>query len=598
VKKSNLKHMEHSNWSYKGNTTDYIPNLYEVFKFNLYPFLDKTDKAFIRKVRNIEKMNIELVKDIKKIKKNQQKENDKPLLVEVLKKSNYYINSLFGYLDSLDIPSKLFCEKLKALVMEHICENSYNLTSVKRENKDKKIVFIHIDENDIPEDEKKVIELMRDLLNINICDDKDDLTYYSTLQVLYRENYNKIRGLMTKFVFTKTDKTKRLCLCNREWYYGELTKHLKARFEYIDEKVEDKVFDKYPYMYLLVKDHKTPIDSRLIVAYNVDNDDYSRELSDISKKYYKIINDKMKTEDGIKIIKDSFDIYEIVNKFVFNGDEIIKTGDIKLMFDNLNHQDIIKYGVSYGKKLGLNINKTFIRKVLENCLVKVKDKIYRQKKGLPMGNPLSPILCVLTIKGYIDTLDVRYTKNVKGLLYVDDILCKGLQYDINDLWNEICKGLNLQIIDTKFEETKKYCMMDWDPMTRKIYYNIRNQRKHHNFIPDINNYYNTRNQVPLSIFKGYQNLINKLTPYDYKREEDLKYLQYRIITDLQYENLCLCKYRLYFRRKREELLTTFGIVERLNKDLITHFKISEKDYNEKVKTVLNKISSNLIVLVD
>jgi hypothetical protein len=550
----------------------------------------KKDKELIRKVRKLERE----VKKIYKQINNNVCFNDKHLLVEVIEKTNYFINCMFGYLDKIGIPSKLFCENLKGLITEYICENSFNLTK-KDEDKESKTVYVHINKNEIKKEEQEIIELMGNLLNINICEDKNDITYYSKLQTKYRENYNKIRGLMTKYVFTKTDKTNKLCICNRNWYYGELRGHLNKYFTECIINDNDKVFENYPYIYLVIKDHKDPLETRMIVSYNTEKDDFSRELSNLSDKYFKKVLEAMKTEKGIKIIKDSFDIYEIMNNEIKYGEnDIIKTGDIKQMYNNLEHKDILKYSVSYGKKLGLIINKDLVQKILDNCLVKVKGKIYRQKKGVPMGNPISPILSMLTVNGYIDTIE---NHNVEGLLYVDDILCKGLEYDINSLWNKICNGLKIQIEDTKIETKQKYCMMEWDDDSKKMYYEIRKQRKKTHFLPDINNYFNTRNQIPISIFKGYENLIKKLNPYNWKIENDLNYLQFRIITDLQYENLCLAYYRKNFTRKYEELLTTLGIVKTLNRDLITHFENTENIQKEKISNLMNKLSKTLMRLI-
>lgn len=72
---------------------------------------------------------------------------------------------------------------------------------------------------------------------------------------------------------------------------------------------------------------------------------------------------------------------------------------------------------------------------LNNAIFKVGDTVLRQKKGVPMGSPLSPVLAIMVAAYYenrfLCNCNEDERRRLNGLRYVDDIIVIG-KYRLND----------------------------------------------------------------------------------------------------------------------------------------------------------------------
>lgn len=136
---------------------------------------------------------------------------------------------------------------------------------------------------------------------------------------------------------------------------------------------------------------------------------------------------------------------------------VMQAGDIKNMYTELEHSEIMKafdwlievakkrhtevsvpkcgrHGMRMGRspyddfvKFKLKDLRDIVKFDLDNAIFSVRGKILRQKIGIPMGSPLSPILAVLVCAYYesqylAEEAQLQVRRRVDGARYVDDAL--------------------------------------------------------------------------------------------------------------------------------------------------------------------------------
>ena len=176
-----------------------------------------------------------------------------------------------------------------------------------------------------------------------------------------------------------------------------------------------------PRMYGLPKLHKENVPMRPIVSTN--NSSEYKLCSWISKRLSSCTNKICNTS-----LVNSLDFKEKINS-VNHKDKIISSFDIKSLFTNIPTYECIDLLSRELPNLNLDIPvplESFMKLIklsVSNCYFSFNNKFYLQMTGLPMGNPLSPILANIFLEFYErDKLSTILDINtITWLRYVDDV---------------------------------------------------------------------------------------------------------------------------------------------------------------------------------
>ncbi|CAF0851455.1 unnamed protein product [Didymodactylos carnosus] len=150
--------------------------------------------------------------------------------------------------------------------------------------------------------------------------------------------------------------------------------------------------------------------------------------SPVSKFVFKVIKDLRSTVSGVVINTTKF--VDEISKITLDKDERLASLDIKELFDNIpvtRAVDLVIQRLSESKKLdGLPLTKTDVKRLilvsLNNSYFSFNGKYYRQSKGLPMGNALSPLIADIFMDDYLKTHLKEGNIEKEIYRYVDDIL--------------------------------------------------------------------------------------------------------------------------------------------------------------------------------
>lgn len=135
------------------------------------------------------------------------------------------------------------------------------------------------------------------------------------------------------------------------------------------------------------------------------------------------------TKNSIYNIKDAVQFRDKVKNLTINENEKMVSFDVVSLFPSIpvdlglniieeRWEEISQY-TKMPKTMFLNILKFCIK---ENRYFKYEDKIYKQKVGLPMGSPASPIIADLVMESLLDVCLNALPKKPKILTkYVDDL---------------------------------------------------------------------------------------------------------------------------------------------------------------------------------
>jgi hypothetical protein len=176
--------------------------------------------------------------------------------------------------------------------------------------------------------------------------------------------------------------------------------------------------------------------------------------------------------------------------------------------------------------------------MLKILYVVANKKLYRQTKGIPMGNPVSPILCMLTIQGLFVKEGLRCKKEIKNMvLFVDDLIF----YSRNKIkvlrWVErVAQKVGLSVVDTG-NELLRYLELDIRDKGCCYYWN-KKIKKTLNYLP-LNNYTPYTSSEPIiSHLKNIEwKILHYSSSYNYVLN-DMVTLQKRINSEY-IENLCV-----------------------------------------------------------
>ena len=185
-----------------------------------------------------------------------------------------------------------------------------------------------------------------------------------------------------------------------------------------------------PYAYGLPKVHKLNTPLRPIIS-NVNSPSYG-----LSKKLAKMLSPLLGSFSNSHLRHNSDLISRLIN--VIPGDSKFISFDVSSLFTNVPLEQTLKF---LERKLcnvefDIPLNHLCLMKLLKLCTKNLyfefNDEYYEQIYGIPMGNPLSPVLANFFLE-HVESEFLPLYVGVKPLLwlrYVDDILCL-IPHDFN-----------------------------------------------------------------------------------------------------------------------------------------------------------------------
>ena len=190
----------------------------------------------------------------------------------------------------------------------------------------------------------------------------------------------------------------------------------------LKEKYELTSIDNLPVIRGQPKIHKENNPMRIITCSK------NSITSVLSKFIFTIIKDLRRTID--KCITSSNEFIKQISKAELDQNEKLISLDIQDLFSNvpiLRSVDIVLNRLNNSETFVQSaLSMTDVKKILLCCLnnsyFTFNGKFYKQKKGLPMGNNLSPLLADLFMDEYIKKNMVEVNTSNKLFRYVDDLL--------------------------------------------------------------------------------------------------------------------------------------------------------------------------------
>lgn len=128
-------------------------------------------------------------------------------------------------------------------------------------------------------------------------------------------------------------------------------------------------------------------------------------------------------------VKNSVDLTNKLKTIDLQDNTLLASFDVTNMFSNIPNKDCLN--IIKRKFQNNNVNPIIqqeIVQLLELCMnenyFKYNDEFYKQKDGLAMGSPLSPLLAQIFMSDFEESiLNAPFTKNISfWYRYVDDIL--------------------------------------------------------------------------------------------------------------------------------------------------------------------------------
>ncbi|CAH8464949.1 unnamed protein product [Schistosoma rodhaini] len=336
--------------------------------------------------------------------------------------------------------------------------------------------------------------------------------------------------------------------------------------------------------YGLPKIHKDSIPLRPVVDFtNSPTYNLAKYLARILKPYEKLINHGIKNSMEFKNIIDTIDIEE---------DEVMASFDVSSLFTNVpinRALDIIYACLESDLDLNLRcpLDPSEFIKCLELCLRSTlfifRGDLYRQKEGIAMGSPVSPIVANLFMHSLETSAIARSVFPPKvWLRYVDDIFVIIKQDYLEELFanvNNISEQINLtkeiESVDHKLAFLD--CMVERRLNNRKLKINVFRKSTHSERYLDFDSAHALCTKVTVV-----KNLINRSLKL-VTDKEDQQYELNRILSTLRDNN-----YPKEFLKKivRKERKAKLQCVQKDWKSTVVIPYRSET--SEEIKRILNK----------
>ncbi len=140
---------------------------------------------------------------------------------------------------------------------------------------------------------------------------------------------------------------------------------------------------------------------------------------------------------------------DIIDRFGFDKNNVwvLKT-DVKECFDHLSHEWILDHAP---------MNKKLLKNIL-SCGYLHKGNFYPTFEGMPQGGVLSPVFTTLTLSGFENIINNKYSgSNVRMIRFVDDFLFSG---DNKEILSCVLEDLTLFLSERGLELSKdKTCII-------------------------------------------------------------------------------------------------------------------------------------------
>ena len=130
---------------------------------------------------------------------------------------------------------------------------------------------------------------------------------------------------------------------------------------------------------------------------------------------------------------------DIIDRFGFDKNNVwvLKT-DVKECFDHLSHEWILDHAPMNKKLL----------KIYYHVGISIKVIFYPTFEGMPQGGVLSPVFTTLTLSGFENIINNKYSgSNVRMIRFVDDFLFSG---DNKEILSCVLEDLTLFFIRKGF----------------------------------------------------------------------------------------------------------------------------------------------------
>lgn len=194
----------------------------------------------------------------------------------------------------------------------------------------------------------------------------------------------------------------------------------------IDVVQKNKLINKVtlaPRIYGLPKVHKEGIPLRPICS------SINAPARELCKYLVNIL--KNLTSESKYNIKDAREFKSRLQDIEIEDDEVLVSFDVISLFPNIPINLALKAVKDKWSLLEsfTNIPQDLFMEILTFCIketryFKFEDKIYEQKKGLPMGSPASPVIADILMEVLLDTSLEKMTRKPRILTkYVDDLFC-------------------------------------------------------------------------------------------------------------------------------------------------------------------------------
>lgn len=187
-----------------------------------------------------------------------------------------------------------------------------------------------------------------------------------------------------------------------------------------------------PRIYGLPKIHKEGTPLRPICS-SVNSPSYG-----LSKYIVDILNNL--TRDSLYNIKDAMEFKSRINNVHIEDDEVLISFDVVSLFPSIPVNLAITTIKEKWEQIQeyTNIPKDLFIDILTFCIkdtryFKYEDKVYEQRKGMPMGSPASPIIADIIMEELLDASIQKMTSKPRFLTkYVDDIFGIVKKTDVED----------------------------------------------------------------------------------------------------------------------------------------------------------------------
>lgn len=335
------------------------------------------------------------------------------------------------------------------------------------------------DKNKIPEDRNEITNSINNFIKTN-----NNHTYINKFLTRAYKSTNRFIKENQEIYITNSDKSNKTVIINKQEYNKKMREHLSdtSTYQYLPNDPTTKVnniqkklinqlvIKKYismeqrqylmnynpitPRIYGLPKLHKTGIPLRPIVS-TIGSPSYK-----LSK--YLIQSLKPLSQNSNTNVKNSFEFKAQLNSITLKSEDVLCSFDVTALYTNIpinlalqeinNRWDEIENNTNLPKNEFMQLI-TFCAK--DNNFFKFNKQIFKQIKGLAMGNPLSPVLADIVMQKLfttcLDKIEVQPTLIKK---YVDDIIIIAPQKIIDEIFN-LFQNFHQNIKFTIEKETNK-----------------------------------------------------------------------------------------------------------------------------------------------